>query len=47
MLNSVSNAAYGHVLEDQMGVALANYNGPPVSVASTTGRRSGAGAPIQ
>lgn len=30
MLNDVSNAAYGHLLEDQMGVALANYDGAPV-----------------
>lgn len=47
LLNSQSNAAHGHAVEDRMGVALANYNGPRASVASTTGRRSGAGAPIQ
>ncbi|MGO9977072.1 MAG: D-alanyl-D-alanine carboxypeptidase/D-alanyl-D-alanine-endopeptidase [Solirubrobacteraceae bacterium] len=47
LLNSQSDSDYGHAIEDQMGVALANYDGPPASTVAAPARTgSGAGAPI-
>ena len=35
MLNSLTNSTYGHPMEDQMGVALANYDGAPLATSSS------------
>jgi len=34
LMNGLSDSDYGHELEDDMGVALANYNAPPVAPSS-------------
>ena len=48
MLNSLSNSTYGHLMEDQMGVALANYDGAPLTTTSpltgSTGSSGGSGS---
>jgi D-alanyl-D-alanine carboxypeptidase/D-alanyl-D-alanine-endopeptidase (penicillin-binding protein 4) len=47
LLNSQSDSTYGHEIDDQMGIALANYDGPPASSTAARARHAfGAGAPI-
>ncbi len=48
LLNGESNSTYGHEMEDQMGVALANYDGPTASPSSPTPapQSSDASAPL-
>ncbi len=49
LLNGQSDSTYGHELEDQMGVALANYDPAAASSTTTTAaaqQGSGAGAPL-
>jgi D-alanyl-D-alanine carboxypeptidase/D-alanyl-D-alanine-endopeptidase (penicillin-binding protein 4) len=54
LLNSQSDSTYGHEIDDRMGVALADYDGPPATKASGPATKasgparqvSGAGAPI-
>jgi D-alanyl-D-alanine carboxypeptidase/D-alanyl-D-alanine-endopeptidase (penicillin-binding protein 4) len=39
MINSIGSSDYGHLMEAQMGVALANYDGPPAASPSSSARR--------